>query len=181
MKKINNYKKRFYSLLESTIGDAKPLLSEENNAYKKKHLILENSKPLDKINELKNNIEKILGYYYKEGGKIFDKESKDKTPLNPNTLKQLGSYYKTKIESVLVGTEEDNPAKLPEVKSIKDEIIGDGSKWEELLGNYEDFGIKKGQISDFYTDIRCEYFRKKVTKDGTPLEKGTANRPWCEK
>ena len=30
MKEINNYRKRFYNLLESTIGDVKPLISEQS-------------------------------------------------------------------------------------------------------------------------------------------------------
>ena len=39
--------------------------------------------------------------------------------------------------------------------------------------------ISKNQIDDYYTDIRCEYFRKGMDKTGKPLS--IKNRPWCTK
>jgi hypothetical protein len=52
MKSINEYKKRFYNLMESTMGDAKPLISEQG-------------KPIDKINLANGNyIGDGSGYEY---------------------------------------------------------------------------------------------------------------------
>jgi len=130
---------------------------------------------IKKITDLKNQIEKILGYYYfNEDGKIIDKEI-DKE-VDPETLRKLGPYFKTKIESVLVGTEEDKK-NIGSVESIKDEIIN--GPFKTFIGNYSEFGISKNQIDDYYTDIRCEYFRKGKDKTGKPLN--IKNRPWCVK
>jgi hypothetical protein len=130
---------------------------------------------IQKITNLKNEIEKILGYYYKnDDGKIIDKEINQE--INPETLRRLGPYYKTKIESVLVGTKEDKK-NIGAVESIKDGIIN--GPFKTFIGNYNEFGISKKQVDDYYTGIRCEYFRKGKDKTGKPL-KGIENRPWCK-
>ena len=129
---------------------------------------------IKKITDLKNQIEKILGYYYIKDGKIIDKEINQE--VNPESLKSLGPYYKTKIESVLVGTEEDEK-NIGAVESIKDEIIN--GPFKSFIGDYNEFNISKNQIDDYYTDIRCEYFRNGKDKTGKPLS--IKNRPWCTK
>jgi len=142
------------------------------NLYKKDFLILEN-RATDKINKLKTDIEYLLGFYEIEDGKIYD----DKTEINPETIKKLGPYYKTKIESVLVGAEEDNETLQP-IENIKDEIVN--GKWKDLIGDYDKINTSNNQIDDYYTGIRCEYFRKGKTKDGKELP-GINKRPWCKK
>ena len=140
-----------------------------------KRVISESSETdeVKKITDLKNQIEKILGYYYfNEDEKIIDNEINKE--VNPETLKDLGPYYKTKIESVLVGTKEDNK-NIGSVESIKDEIIN--GPFKTFIGDYNKIGISKNQVDDYYTDIRCEYFRKGKDKTGNPL-KGIENRPW---
>ena len=138
---------------------------------------------IKKITDVKNKIEKILGYYYIDtDNKIIDRELK--TPISPESLKKLGPYYKTKIESVLVGTTEDNK-NLSGVESIKDEIIN--GPFKTFIGDYNKIGISKNQIDDYYTDIRCEYFRNGKDKTGKTLKDKTGNpldikkRPWCAK
>lgn len=61
--------------------------------------------PIDKITELKNNIETILGYYTIKDGKIIDNKTNGKVSFE--SIKSLSPYYKTKIESVVVGTSEE--------------------------------------------------------------------------
>ena len=129
---------------------------------------------IKKITDLKDQIEKILGYYYIQDGKIMDKEINQE--VNPETVKKLGPYFKTKIESVLVGTNEDKK-NIGSVESIKDEIIN--GPFKTFIGDYKNIGISKNQIDDYYTDIRCEYFRKGMDKTGKPLS--IKNRPWCTK
>ena len=141
------------------------------NLYKKDFLILENIDPISKINELKTDIEYLLGFYEKqEDGKIIDIKSKSK--INPETIKKLGPYYKTKIESVLVGTKEDKKD-LSSIEKIKNEIVT--GKWKDLIGDYDKISTSKGQIDDFYTNIRCEYFRKNEVSGRT-----IDHRPWCK-
>lgn len=163
MKTINDYRKRFNQLMESTIGNVKPLLNESSEI---------NS--VEKITDLKNKIEKILGYYYIKDGKIIDKEINQE--VNPESLKSLGPYYKTKIESILVGTKEDNND-LSSVENVKNEIIN--GPFKTFIGDYNNIGISKNQVDDYYTGIRCEYFRKGIDKTGETLS--IKNRPWCSK
>ena len=48
MKNINEYKKRFYNLMESTLGDAKPLISEQSSdVIKIKAWVLKSSRDRD--------------------------------------------------------------------------------------------------------------------------------------
>jgi len=129
---------------------------------------------IKKITDLKNQIEKILGYYYIKDGKIIDKEINQE--VNPESLKSLGPYYKTKIESVLVGADEDEK-NIGSVESIKDQIIN--GPFKTFIGDYNNIGISKNQVDDYYTGIRCEYFRKGIDKTGKPLS--IKNRPWCSK
>ena len=129
---------------------------------------------IKKITDLKNQIEKILGYYYIKDGKIIDKEINQE--VNPESLKSLGPYYKSKIESVLVGADEDEK-NIGSVESIKDQIIN--GPFKTFIGDYNNIGISKNQVDDYYTGIRCEYFRKGIDKTGKPLS--IKNRPWCSK
>lgn len=129
---------------------------------------------IKKITVLKDQIEKILGYYYIKDGKIIDKEINQE--VNPESLKSLGPYYKTKIESVLVGTNEDKK-NIGSVESIKDQIIN--GPFKTFIGDYNNIGISKNQVDDYYTGIRCEYFRNGFDKTGNPLS--IKNRPWCTK
>lgn len=129
---------------------------------------------IKKITDLKNQIEKILGYYYIKDGKIIDKEINQE--VNPESLKSLGPYYKTKIESVLVGVDEDEK-NIGSVESIKDQIIN--GPFKTFIGDYNNIGISKNQVDDYYTGIRCEYFRKGIDKTGKTLS--IKNRPWCSK
>ncbi len=129
---------------------------------------------IKKITDLKNQIENILGYYYIKDGKIIDKEINQE--VNPESLKSLGPYYKTKIESVLVGADEDEK-NIGSVESIKDQIIN--GPFKTFIGDYNNIGISKNQVDDYYTGIRCEYFRKGIDKTGKPLS--IKNRPWCTK
>ncbi len=129
---------------------------------------------IKKITDLKNQIENILGYYYIKDGKIIDKEINQE--VNPESLKSLGPYYKTKIESVLVGADEDEK-NIGSVESIKDQIIN--GPFKTFIGDYNNIGISKNQVDDYYTGIRCEYFRKGVDKTGKTLS--IKNRPWCSK
>ena len=129
---------------------------------------------IKKITDLKNQIEEILGYYYIKDGKIIDKEINQE--VNPESLKSLGPYYKSKIESVLVGADEDEK-NIGSVESIKDQIIN--GPFKTFIGDYNNIGISKNQVDDYYTGIRCEYFRKGIDKTGKPLS--IKNRPWCSK
>ena len=130
--------------------------------------------PIDKITELKNNIETILGYYTIKDGKIIDNKTNGEVSFE--SIKSLGPYYKTKIESVLVGTSEDKKD-INSVNAIKNEIIN--GPFKSFLGDYNKIGFAKNQLEDFYTGVRCEYFRKGKDKTGKLLS--IKNRPWCTK
>lgn len=165
MKTINDYRKRFNQLIESTIGDVKPLLNETSGI---------NSVEL--MSSLKDQINGLLNYYEIRDGKVYDKEKGYE--LEPQKMEQLGPYYKTKIESVLVGTKEDN-GDLSSVESIKNEIINGAFK--TFFGDYNNIGIAKNQMTDYYTNMRCEYFRKGFDKTGKKLNRSLTSRPWCAK
>ena len=141
-----------------------------------KRIISENTQTngVQKITDIKNQIEKVLDYYSIVDGKVIDKELNKE--INPETVKKLGPYYKTKIESVLVGADEDN-MEVGSVNSVKDEIAN--GPFKDFFGEYDQIGITKNQIQDYYTDIRCEYFRKGMDRSGNPLN--IKNRPWCTK
>ena len=133
---------------------------------------------IKKITDLKNQIEEILGYYYidTDNNIIIDRELKKE--IRSESLKQLGPYYKTKIESILVGTKEDKK-NIGSVESIKDEIIN--GPFKTFIGDYKNIDISINQIDDYYTGIRCEYFRKGKDKTGKPLNRSLSSRPWCTK
>jgi hypothetical protein len=141
-----------------------------------KRIIAEDTeiKGIQKITDIKNQIEKVLDYYSIIDGKVIDKELNKE--ISPETIKKLGPYYKTKIESILVGSDEDN-TQVGSINSVKDEIVN--GPFKDFFGEYDQIGINKNQIQDYYTDIRCEYFRKGMDRTGKPLN--IKNRPWCTK
>lgn len=64
MKDIQNYKKRFYNLLESTVGDVKPLISEQtkdgNWYFSKAKELLDAMSGLDFTGDKENKVKEIL-------------------------------------------------------------------------------------------------------------------------
>jgi hypothetical protein len=156
-------KHRFNQLLESTMGNVKPLLNEVTNR---------NS--AEKITNLKNEIDRVLDYYeVRDDGKIYDKSLN--TLVSPETFKKLGPYYKTKIESILVGAKEDGQD-LNTINSIKNEITS--GRFKDFIGDYNNINMALQQINDYYTGIRCEYFKKGQDRQGVKLD--ITNRPWCK-
>jgi hypothetical protein len=164
MNKIVEYKNRFNQLMESTIGDVKPLITEEQGMN-----------PMSQISELKNYIDGLLSYYEIKDGKYFDKKTGDQVSTQP--MIETGQNIKTKLESILVGSKEDNKD-VTSVENIKNEIIN--GKFKEFFGDYENVKIAKN-IVDWYTKIRCEYFMKGKDKTGKPLNRSLSSRPWCKK
>ena len=127
-----------------------------------------------KMTDVQDEIERILSYYSIKDNKVWDNEYNKE--VSPQTLKQMGPYYKAKIESVYVGCEEDgkNPSSLD---SIKQEIIN--GSFKDLIGEYDNIPIEKNQFMDYYSDIKCHYYRLGKDKYGNPLN--IENRPWCAK
>jgi transcription antitermination factor NusG len=132
--------------------------------------------PMSQILELKNYIDRLLSYYEVKDGKYFDKKTGDQVSTEP--MIETGQNIKTKLESILVGSKEDNKD-VTSVENIKNEIIN--GKFKEFFGDYENVKISKNMIIDWYTDIRCEYFRKGFDRTGKKLNRSLEARPWCVK
>jgi hypothetical protein len=69
MNNIEQYKKRFYNLMESTIGDAKPLISEQTNINCKGLIEIPNQ-GLDKPGALSQGYKPLSGNWVEDMKKV---------------------------------------------------------------------------------------------------------------
>jgi hypothetical protein len=127
--------------------------------------------PINELNELQKGIENLLTNYEVKDGKVYDIKANQ-----PVDFSGLGSHFKTKIESIFVGAQELGQGL--NVQSKKDEVTN-SEMFKKFFGDYNNIPIAKNIIVDDFTDIRCEYFRKGVSKEGKKLD--ITKRPWCEK
>ena len=128
--------------------------------------------PVNELDKLQQGIINLLNNYEIKNGEVYDIKLKQ-----PVDFSGLGSHFKTKIESILVGAEELN--KGSNVQPKKNEIVN-SENFKKFFGDYNKIPVVKNVVVDEFTDIRCEYFRKGYTKDGKKLS-GIDNRPWCNK
>ena len=130
-----------------------------------------NKDPINELNELQKGIENLLTNYEVKDGKVYDIKANQ-----PVDFSGLGPHFKTKIESIFVGAEELGQGS--NVQSKKDEITN-SEMFKKFFGDYNNIPIAKNIIVDDFTDIRCEYFRKGVSKEGKKID--ITKRPWCKK
>ena len=127
--------------------------------------------PITELNVLQKGIENLLTNYEVKDGKVYDIKTNQ-----PVDFSGLGPHFKTKIESIFVGAEELGQGL--NVQSKKDELTN-SEMFKKFFGDYNNIPIAKNIIVDDFTDIRCEYFRKGVSKEGKKLD--ITKRPWCKK
>jgi hypothetical protein len=108
MKNINEYKKRFYTLMESTVGDVKPLLNEEDFSdiiedeicYDENGIVIpcdEKQKDLQDVKvivvRLKQNVANPFGIkavkYNSETGEIFNGTTSEKITTIEKNLSRV--------------------------------------------------------------------------------------------
>jgi len=127
--------------------------------------------PLNELNELQQGMETLLSNYEVKDGKIYDIKTNQ-----PVDFSGLGPHFKTKIESISVGAEELGQGS--NVQPKKNEIVN-GEMFKKFFGNYNNIPVSKNIIVDDFTGIRCEFFRKGITKDGKK-RLDISKRPWCK-
>jgi hypothetical protein len=114
----------------------------------------DNNKAVEYMNILKNEISGFIDFYdVDENGDIIDAKTKEKVP----SVKKVGSFYKTKIESVLFGAENiDKVDNLSIIYDLKDAILDmkDG-KFIKLFGEYDSIPVTTNQKNDYYTGLKC--------------------------
>lgn len=132
------------------IGKQKRLLIEQAN----KRLLGEETKSIDavkKINDLKDDMEDVLQYYSKNGDVVTDEKGNE-----VSSASNLPKYYKTKIESIRLGSEEDN--QYDSIKSIINYLKG--ITWNNnvpFFDDYESAPMNK-QTTDEYTSEHCKNY-----------------------
>ena len=113
----------------------------------------EETKSIDavtKINKLKDDMQNILKYYSKNGDVVTDEESGEEVSAASN----LPKYFKTKIESIRLGSEEDN--QYDSIKTKIDELKG--ITWNNNVPVFDDYesAPKNKQVTDEYTGQHCK-------------------------
>ena len=118
--------------------------------------ITDNNKPVEMLNKLKTDIDTLLSYYVKnEDGTYSDKETKNTVDVKP-----IGGFYKSKIESVVFGANQEGQPKnvLSQMNTIKNQITN--GKFKDFFGDYETISIPK-QKFDYYTNTKCDNMNPK--------------------
>lgn len=116
----------------------------------------ESDKSISMMEEIKSSIDKLLSYYEKtDDGNFIDSQTK-----KPVGLKPIAGYFKSKIESVVFGVEQENkPNEITsKVNQIKNEIVT--GKFKDFFGDYDLIKIPL-QKFDFYTEKKCSEMNPK--------------------
>jgi len=116
----------------------------------------ESDKSISMMEEIKSSIDKLLSYYEKtDDGNFIDLQTK-----KPVGLKPIAGYFKSKIESVVFGVEQENKPDeiISKVNQIKNEIVT--GKFKDFFGDYNLIKIPL-QKFDFYTEKKCSEMNPK--------------------
>jgi hypothetical protein len=139
MENIEQYKKRFFNLMESTMGDAKPLITEDS--MESKSLEGRNNPDwVNLVNKLRNLSfsPKILTF------NSYDTPSTPSQSLNWGTAKSTGGKYALSIAST--------DSKMP-----KERMILFNSEDREKQTEMHNWWINKGYKTDGRSDISINF------------------------